>query len=176
MEDYPVVRGENVEDLIECARSVEGGVDYLEIGTNEGSSLYHLFRGAFVKSATIVDTWGKEYGGTNRGSPDHIIKLMGSAMSRIRVMSIPSTEALKQLREEGKTFDLIFVDGDHSDQGCMSDMVLAWPLLRSGGWLVVDDVDHPAHPYLRDTVIRFAQDLEIIWTPHHYGVARIQSP
>jgi cephalosporin hydroxylase len=36
-------------------------------------------------------------------------------------------------------FDFIYVDADHSAAGCLSDMVLAWKLLKHSGLMIVDD-------------------------------------
>lgn len=54
----------------------------------------------------------------------------------------------------GKTFperyphfraDLIFIDGDHTYEGCAGD-ILAWlPLLKPGGYLAIHDYDKLAH-------------------------------
>lgn len=38
-----------------------------------------------------------------------------------------------------EVFDVIVIDGDHSRDGCTSDLVATWDHLRSGGFLVVDD-------------------------------------
>lgn len=36
-------------------------------------------------------------------------------------------------------YDLILVDGDHSAQGCLSDLVMSWHLLNKGGFMIIDD-------------------------------------
>jgi hypothetical protein len=36
-------------------------------------------------------------------------------------------------------FDLIFIDADHSYEGCMSDIVAWYPKVRSGGYITGDD-------------------------------------
>lgn len=38
-----------------------------------------------------------------------------------------------------ETFDYIFIDGDHSYEGVLSDLKLCWPLLEEGGVLVLHD-------------------------------------
>jgi predicted O-methyltransferase YrrM len=45
-------------------------------------------------------------------------------------------------------FDLITVDGDHSEDGAEQDLREVVPHLKVGGILVFDDISHPAHPYL----------------------------
>jgi len=45
-------------------------------------------------------------------------------------------------------FDLITVDGDHSEEGAFDDLLNVIPHLNVGGILVFDDIAHPTHPYL----------------------------
>src|SRR6185295_191682 len=45
-------------------------------------------------------------------------------------------------------FDVITVDGDHSEAGARADLETVWPRLKVGGALVFDDVSNPAHPEL----------------------------
>lgn len=54
-----------------------------------------------------------------------------------------SKKILPQMRDqENLKFDLIFVDGDHTYQGALSDMNDSWPMVRRGGVMMVDDVFH----------------------------------
>jgi len=36
-------------------------------------------------------------------------------------------------------FDFIYIDGSHLAKDCLADCILAWPLLRPGGLMVMDD-------------------------------------
>jgi len=38
------------------------------------------------------------------------------------------------------SIDLAFVDGDHSERGCLSDLRALWPRMRPGGLVYVHDV------------------------------------
>ena len=44
--------------------------------------------------------------------------------------------------EWASRFDFIFIDGDHTQDGAAKDMRDAWPLLKSKGMMMVDDVFH----------------------------------
>ena len=48
----------------------------------------------------------------------------------------------------GINFDIVTVDGDHTDQGAAQDLRNVLPRLRVGGAVVFDDIVHPAHPGL----------------------------
>jgi predicted O-methyltransferase YrrM len=39
----------------------------------------------------------------------------------------------------GEQFDLVYIDGSHEAPDVLSDAVLSWPLLKSGGILGFDD-------------------------------------
>ena len=51
---------------------------------------------------------------------------------------------LPRLLEEGRMFDLAFVDGNHRFEAVFLDLVYAGRLLREGGVVVVDDMQLPA--------------------------------
>ena len=51
---------------------------------------------------------------------------------------------LPRLLEEGRVFDLAFIDGNHRFEAVFLDLVYAGRLLREGGVVVVDDMQLPA--------------------------------
>ncbi len=58
--------------------------------------------------------------------------------------------------------DLVFIDGDHSYEGCAGD-VRAWaPHLRSGGFLVFHDFHHDQWPGI-DDVVRDLIEIDPTW-------------
>jgi len=63
---------------------------------------------------------------------------------RVRVLKMDSLEAAEVLAAtEGRTLDLVFLDGDHSYNGVRRD-ILAWgPLVRPGGVLSGHDLNWP---------------------------------
>ena len=54
-------------------------------------------------------------------------------------------------------FDLIFIDGDHTYDGCLSDMKDYMPMLEAGGYLVVHDYNSPLHPGVSKAVDEIIQ-------------------
>ena len=45
-------------------------------------------------------------------------------------------------------FEIIPLDGDHTEAGAFDDLKNVIPNLSVGGILVFDDIAHPSHPYL----------------------------
>jgi hypothetical protein len=60
-----------------------------------------------------------------------------------------STDPDIQKAVAGNTFEIIYIDGDHSFDAVKSDIAGYAPLVRSGGYLVMDDAGHflPAKKY-----------------------------
>jgi hypothetical protein len=52
----------------------------------------------------------------------------------------------------------LLVDGDHSSQGCLTDLVLGWRKLRPGGLILIDDFDrrwHQGRAHVHEGVLAF---------------------
>ena len=121
---------------------------YLEIGTKDGGSLMVVVRNSpSLERVVCADTWGGEWGGSSRGSHDHIGRLLAdvSYLGEVRYLDGDSKQTIPTLC--GK-FDLILVDGDHSYEGGIADLRNVWPLCSPGGSVAFHDITHPAHPYL----------------------------
>lgn len=81
---------------------------------------------------------------------------------------------LPRLLGEGRSFDLVFIDGDHRFDGVFVDLYYAGRLVRPGGIVMVDDYQLPA---LERAVSFFASNLG--WSieelappdPHHQWAA-----
>jgi predicted O-methyltransferase YrrM len=81
--------------------------------------------------------------------------------SLVRLVELPSHQALPMLEREGVVADLVFIDGAHLFDFVMTDFLCSDRLLRTGGLVAFDDSDWPA---VR-SVLRFAI------TNRHYEVA-----
>lgn len=114
---------------------------YLGIGVQEGECLRQgLLRDDSNREIdlTLCDTWGRQHGGTGRGSPAHIHVLLTELRHTggVRILSGESQRLIPQL--EPTPFDLIYVDGDHQEAPALDDLRNCWPRCR---WaMVVHDV------------------------------------
>ena len=133
---------------------------YLEIGVREGDSLKAVLEGHHPKNITLCDTWGGAYGGTDRGSSKHIVKMLEELNYEggCNILDGNSHELIPLL--DKKTFDLITVDGDHSYNGALADLRNCWKILNPGGILVFDDIIHPSHKYLEACMIAFITEVD----------------
>jgi predicted O-methyltransferase YrrM len=99
-----------------------------------------------------VDTWrgsGEEHDRELAGKPkdwlfDQFKANMGDLLSAGRLMTLRA-DSIQAAQTIGLgfelRFDMIFIDGDHSYEGCKADL-LAWkPLLNKGGLLCGHDFD-----------------------------------
>lgn len=127
---------------------------YLEIGTRDGDSLRVVLEenGGTLHSVWVSDMWGNDYGGSGRGSHQHIDQLLDDFNFDGRRVFLDgnSRDTIPALvPEKADAFDLVLVDGDHSYEGGKADLQNVWPLVKPGGAVVFHDITHPEHLYLR---------------------------
>lgn len=125
----------------------------LEIGSFEGRSTSYLIEtSGAVKDLEVhcVDTWegGVEHAEIDmpaveqRFSKNTSLAIESAAHKvNLIVYKKPSHLALTELISSGhaSSFDLIYVDGSHQAPDVLSDAVLSFHLLRTGGLLIFDD-------------------------------------
>jgi predicted O-methyltransferase YrrM len=134
---------------------------YLEIGVRRGRSLAMLASQAPACRILGCDLFIKDYAGMDNPGPDFVraeLARLGFT-GQIDFLVGDSHRVLPEyFRNRPEAFfDLITVDGDHSEAGAVADLLTAMPRVKIGGVLVFDDVSNPAHPELRqvwaDTVV-----------------------
>lgn len=57
---------------------------------------------------------------------------------RVKFLRKPSAEAAADFEDE--SIDVVYVDGDHDYKGVLQDIMLWWPKVKPGGYLLGDDV------------------------------------
>ena len=128
--------------------------NYLEIGVRRGRSMAMV--AATCPECDIVgfDLWTPNYAGMPSPRPDLVcaeMKKLGHT-GRLELISGNSHETLPRYfsQHPDAFFDLITVDGDHSERGAEQDLHDVLLRLKVGGVIVFDDICHPSHPYLGD--------------------------
>lgn len=126
--------------------------NYLEIGVRRGRSAAIV--AAMNPHCTIYgfDMWMPDYAGMPNPGPDFVadeLRRIGF-QGKLELVSGDSHETLPDFLRENQRleFELINVDGDHSEAGARKDLETVLPRLKIGGAVLLDDIVHPQHTYL----------------------------
>ncbi len=118
-------------------------LEYLEVGPYEGRSFLWVVENVLSdpsSRATAVDIFdpgtSKHYEDSYEARFRSNLALSGAA-ERVTVIKGRSQVELRNLPLD--TFDLIYIDGSHATHDALIDLVLAWPMLKEGGIMVIDD-------------------------------------
>jgi FkbM family methyltransferase len=136
-------------------------VTYLEVGVRVGASMVQVLANAPLRIAAGVDLWDGEYAGLPNTKEFCAAQLerhrqaTGGAWD-LHLLHGNSHSVLKDLIERKCLFNLINVDGDHTDEGAMEDLEDALKLLTPRGAILFDDIIHPSHRSLMNVVRTFA--------------------
>lgn len=126
--------------------------NYLEIGVRRGRSVCTVARGCPTVNVVACDMWQQNYAGMENPGPEFVrAELQKNGFSgSVTFVDGDSHTVLPRFFAEHpeQTFDLITVDGDHSEAGAYADLSTVVPRLALGGILVFDDIAHPDHRYL----------------------------
>jgi hypothetical protein len=143
---------------------ISGPCRYLEIGVNEGLSVYalvtslrlqrilrqpHRLLEPLFEELVLADNWSATCGGTGRGSNQHISRLLQNlnvTSNHTAYLDGDSKATVPDYlhgRGDSAPFDLIYVDGDHSYAGALRDLENVLP--HVGSVLFFDDMYHPSH-------------------------------
>lgn len=153
--------------------------NYLEIGVRRGRSVCVVARGCPNVGVIAFDMWVQGYAGMDNPGPDFVCSELSKHGHTGEVFFVngDSHQTIPAFfrQNPGVTFDMITVDGDHSEEGAFDDLKNVIPYLSVGGILVFDDISHPAHPYLlnvwKKTMAMFPFLTSFEFTELGYGVA-----
>jgi predicted O-methyltransferase YrrM len=131
-------QGEAMRDLA-IAEGVERTV---EVGLALGMSALFLCQAVLSRGGrhTAIDPFQQE---SWNGAGLRTLREAG-VEELVEVIEEESQLALPRLVDEGREFDLAFVDGDHRFEGVFLDLYFMTRLVRPGGLVLVDDMWMPA--------------------------------
>jgi predicted O-methyltransferase YrrM len=145
----------HVEEEITMIANLVAGlcpVNYLEVGYHEGGSFAILSKLCTGKKL-VVDVKRHHYPGFD--------EFMSGEEYEILIGSSQTQEMFEQVRNFCPTYDLIFIDGDHTYDGVSRDFELYKQLLSPKGIMLFHDVD-PDHAFAdgdAGQVYKFWQEL-----------------
>ena len=127
-----------------------------EIGVLDGRTSRILLQRRPLLQVMMVDKWAElpnDDGGLDRPVTGQraenmmaaALKVTAFAADRRKVVRGDSAEAADGVPDG--TLDLVFIDADHSEDGCRRDIEAWAPKLRDGGTLCGHDIDHADFPH-----------------------------
>ena len=137
------------------------GARGLEVGSFEGRSaiwfLEHILTAPDAR-LTSVDLFGERLDAYF----DHNLRVTGHA-AKVEKRQGKSQKVLRTLPTE--SYDFVYVDGCHLATCALTDIVLSWDLLKTGGVLIIDDYGWTGPPLDRP---KLAVDAFLaIYEPHY---------
>jgi MMP 1-O-methyltransferase len=139
--------------LYDLARSLKKDASVLEIGVWQGKSTYCLARGLSGGTVTVIDPFNAD-GGADAGSEAVYREIkkekqldlletfqrnleLGKVASKVKTLQGYSREFVGSVQ----AIDLLFIDGDHSIEGCSFDFDAYQDAVLPGGYLLFHDYD-----------------------------------
>ena len=125
----------------------EDPLTFMEIGCFEGRCTVWLMENILVKDTDILSAIDN-FKGEKELNIDMVkvkntfIKNVDRYGSRVHLHIGDSRSIIQGL---GRVYDFVYVDGGHTAENTLTDSLLAWDLLRSGGVMLLDDYEWPGH-------------------------------
>lgn len=173
--------------VLRAAAAVLQPRSFLEIGVRRGRSMAVVADAAPHCDLLGFDLWVQDYAGMPNPGAEFVCSEIGSLghRGRIQLVGGDSHQTVPAFLRQNPAalFDLVNVDGDHSEEGARRDLETVLPRLALGGVIVMDDIVHPQHRYLEsvwdDLVSGNPHFSSCKYTDLGYGVAfavRKESP
>ena len=155
--------------LLELAQKVPPNGVIVEIGSYLGASACFLAEGSKERKATVfcVDTWMND--AMSEGQMDTLTRYLANTRA-YRNAIVPLRGKSDQIaRSFVKPIDLLFIDGDHSYDGCKRDILEWYPKLNDGAHVIFHDygwskdIQKAVHAYSQPLEIQNGSSLNTIY-------------
>jgi hypothetical protein len=142
----------DITNVVYTASKLTQPKNYLEIGVRRGRTLCCAVEGCSTVNLFAFDMWMSNYAGMENPGPEFVkseVKRHGH-QGQLNFCDGNSQETIPQFFAQNPDlmFDMVTVDGDHSDEGARLDLRNVLPRIALGGILIFDDITHPKHLYL----------------------------
>jgi hypothetical protein len=170
MEDYHQLIANTVTAH---ARQLHRAIDYIEVGVFRGDSAKAVMSTGHCRYALLIDDFSNTHCGDATSSLQTVETNLHDYGGLFEINPHPSHQVLPTVKRQ---FDIGFVDGEHTIDGCRGDMELMWPLIREDGVMFIDDMRHAAYPHIEGLVEQFAKDNGLKYTYHqvHEGLGELR--
>jgi predicted O-methyltransferase YrrM len=131
-------------------------INFLEIGCFEGNCHKWMYENILIhpdSKSTVIDPFEKSL--THPDSYNKFCKNLEKYLNKITIHKGFSDDVLLKL--DKNSYDIIYIDGDHSALAAYKDGVNSFPLLKNNGIMIFDDYlwvgTHPVHHVTSDYLI-----------------------
>lgn len=112
----------------------------LEIGVRAGYSAMALLDAC--PDATYIGLDNASDTECDKGMLDWAEQIIIGKFGNARIIRTDTQKELLPAEVRGKTWDMVFIDGDHSTLGVNHDLNSIWPLVKEGGRILMHDLWH----------------------------------
>ena len=170
MEDYHQLIADTVTAH---AQKLGRAIAYIEVGVFRGDSAKAVMSTGHCRYALLIDDFSNTHCGDATSSLQTVETNLHDYGGLFEIKAHPSHSVLPTITRQ---FDIGFVDGEHTIDGCRGDMELMWPLIREDGVMFVDDMRHAAYRHIEGLVEQFARDHDLKYTYHqvHEGLGELR--
>ena len=171
----------DAQTIIGHAKQLPKNGKYIETGSYLGCSalLVSLHSDATVLAHDIwVTDWSELKGCPPPEVKDYFYEFYNSVKKNNlinRVIPVRGNSVYTVGIHDDESIDLAFVDGDHSQEGCLADLNAVWPKMKKGAAILVHDCVPNSEPL--SAVKTFTQKKNITFDiiPGTWGMVRIIS-
>jgi predicted O-methyltransferase YrrM len=141
---FPVAIGPAEGAALQCWVEREQATSTIEIGLGYGVAALFICAGLLESSGSVAHVTIDPSQRTRFADCGLQVLADAGLADLVDFVASESQIALPHFVEDGRTFDLAFVDGNHRFDGVFLDLVYLGRLVRPGGIVFVDDYQLPA--------------------------------
>lgn len=120
-----------------------------EIGVFEGAFSNQLYQIIQPSKLYLIDLFEGHCDSGNEDGNNVVVRNLSEAYMRLlaETRTIPSIQLIKGRSADilstfpDDSLDMIYIDGDHSYEGCAKDIAGAYTKVRNGGWILGHDYE-----------------------------------
>lgn len=127
----------------------------VEVGVNLGQFSYHLLKYSQLTVLVGVDSYKRRFAHYMKGAVSLLEPY--TAINRYKLHRMGSVDAANMLSKDGRLYDFIYIDADHSKAAVAADIAAWYPLVRPGGILAGHDYVDVVHQEVQEAVNEFAE-------------------